>query len=181
MAGRRRTVLLAVLASVGVLLAAVPTFAQVRGGTLRIAMDADNTTMDPHLSTAAVDRQVYNNIYGKLFDIELRSRSDGAAFIDFGDQFLALMKGRTQTHDNARHFGLVVDDKEATRRLLEAAGVEIIPGRRLDFLDPFGNRVEIVQYDQIQFGKRDEVLRGMGLEHEKTDTALAELRDKQMA
>jgi peptide/nickel transport system substrate-binding protein len=72
MAGRRRTVLLAVLASVGVLLAAVPTFAQVRGGTLRIAMDADNTTMDPHLSTAAVDRQVYNNIYGKLFDIDAK-------------------------------------------------------------------------------------------------------------
>jgi len=126
-----------------------------------------------------IDRAL--DFYGRLFDIELRSRSDTAAFIDLGDQFLALMKGRTQTHDNARHFGLVVDDKEATRRVLEAAGIEIIPGRRLDFLDPFGNRVEIVQYDQIQFGKRDEVLRGMGLEHDKTDAALAELRDKQMA
>ena len=125
-----------------------------------------------------IDRAL--EFYGRLFDFELRGRSDTWAFIDIGDQFLALMKGRTQSPDGARHFGLVVDDKDATRRLLEAAGVEIIPGRRLDFLDPFGNRVEIVQYDQIQFGKRDEVLRGMGLEHEKTDAALAELREKHL-
>ena len=125
-----------------------------------------------------IDRAL--EFYGRLFDFELRGRSDTWAFIDIGDQFLALMKGRTQSPDGARHFGLVVDDKDATRRLLEAAGVEIIPGRRLDFLDPFGNRVEIVQYDQIQFGKRDEVLRGMGLEHAKTDAALAELREKHL-
>jgi catechol 2,3-dioxygenase-like lactoylglutathione lyase family enzyme len=126
-----------------------------------------------------IDRAL--EFYGRLFDVELRSRSDNAAFIDIGDQFVALMKGRTQARDGARHFGLVVDDKEATRRALEAAGVEIFPGRRLDFIDPFGNRVEIVQYDQIQFGKRDEVLRGMGLEHEKTDAALAELSEKGLA
>jgi catechol 2,3-dioxygenase-like lactoylglutathione lyase family enzyme len=126
-----------------------------------------------------IDRAL--EFYGRLFDVELRSRSDNAAFIDIGDQFVALMRGRTQARDGARHFGLVVDDKEATRRALEAAGVEIFPGRRLDFIDPFGNRVEIVQYDQIQFGKRDEVLRGMGLEHEKTDAALAELSEKGLA
>ena len=126
-----------------------------------------------------IDRAL--EFYGRLFDVELRSRSDNAAFIDIGDQFVALMKGRTQARDGARHLGLVVDDKEATRRALEAAGVEIFPGRRLDFIDPFGNRVEIVQYDQIQFGKRDEVLRGMGLEHEKTDAALAELSEKGLA
>ena len=126
-----------------------------------------------------VDRAL--EFYGRLFDVELRSRSDNAAFIDIGDQFVALMKARTLARDGARHFGLVVDDKEATRRALEAAGVEIFPGRRLDFIDPFGNRVEIVQYDQIQFGKRDEVLRGMGLEHEKTDAALAELGEKGLA
>jgi lactoylglutathione lyase len=125
-----------------------------------------------------IDRAL--EFYGRLFDVKLRSRSHNAAFIDIGDQFLALMKGRTQSPDRARHFGLVVDDKDATRRVLEAAGVEIIPGRRLDFLDPFGNRVEIVQYDKIQFGKRDEVLRGMGLEHEKTEAALAELREKHL-
>ena len=123
-----------------------------------------------------IDRAL--EFYGRLFDVELRSRSGNAAFIDIGDQFVALMKGRTQARDGARHFGLVVDDKEAARRALEAAGVEIFPGRRLDFIDPFGNRVEIVQYDQIQFGKRDEVLRGMGLEHEKTDSALTELSEK---
>ncbi|HTK93292.1 MAG TPA: ABC transporter substrate-binding protein [Verrucomicrobiae bacterium] len=72
MAGRWRMELLGVLASVGLWLAAAPADAQVRGGTLRIGMDADNTTMDPHLSTAAVDRQVYNNIYGKLFDIDMK-------------------------------------------------------------------------------------------------------------
>jgi predicted enzyme related to lactoylglutathione lyase len=125
-----------------------------------------------------IDRAL--DFYGRLFDLKLRSRSQNAAFIDIGDQFLALMKSPTQSRDGARHFGLVVDDKEATRRALEAAGVEVIPGRRLDFLDPFGNRVEIVQYDQIQFGKRDEVLRGMGLEHEKTEAALAELSDKHL-
>jgi catechol 2,3-dioxygenase-like lactoylglutathione lyase family enzyme len=123
-----------------------------------------------------IDRAL--EFYGRLFDVELRSRSGNAAFIDIGDQFVALMKGRTQARDGARHFGLVVDDREAVRRALEAAGVEIFPGRRLDFIDPFGNRVEIVQYDQIQFGKRDEVLRGMGLEHEKTESALAELSEK---
>jgi len=126
-----------------------------------------------------IDRAL--DFYGRLFDLELRGRMAGAAFIDIGDQFLALMEGRTQPRDGARHFGLVVDDKEAARRVLEAAGVEIMPGRRLDFLDPFGNRVEIVQYDQIQFGKRDEVLHGMGLEHEKTETALAELSEKGLA
>jgi lactoylglutathione lyase len=116
--------------------------------------------------------------YGALFDLELRGRSARAAFVDIGDQFIALMQGRTQPPDGARHFGLVVDDKEAARRALEAAQVEILPGRRLDFLDPSGNRVEIVQYDQIQFTKSGEVLRGMGLDLDKTEDALAELRAK---
>ena len=134
-----------------------------------------------HVALEVDDIERAREFYGGLFDVELRSRSDNAAFIDIGDQFVALMKGRTQARDGARHFGLVVDDKEAARRALEAAGVEIFPGRRLDFIDPFGNRVEIVQYDQIQFGKRDEVLRGMGLEHDKTDAALAELSEKGLA
>jgi catechol 2,3-dioxygenase-like lactoylglutathione lyase family enzyme len=121
------------------------------------------------------------DFYGRLFELELRGRSAGAAFVDLGDQFLALMQGRSQPPDRARHFGLVVDDKEATRRALEAAGAEILPGRRLDFLDPFGNRVEIVQYDQIQFTKADRVLRGMGLELGKSDAAVAELRAKGLA
>ena len=116
--------------------------------------------------------------YDEIFGVELRGRSSRAAFVDIGDQFIALMEGRSQPPDRTRHFGLVVDDKEATRRALEAAGVEILPGRGLDFLDPSGNRVQVVQYDEIQFTKTDQVLAGMGLELEKTEEALAELRAK---
>jgi lactoylglutathione lyase len=123
-----------------------------------------------------IDRAL--EFYGRLFDLRLRGRSRGMAFVDIGDQFVALMQGRSQPPDRARHFGLVVDDKEAARRALEEAGVEILPGRRLDFLDPFGNRVEIVQYDQVQFTKPEHVLRGMGLELGKSESALAELEEK---
>jgi lactoylglutathione lyase len=117
--------------------------------------------------------------YGRFFDFELRGRVPGMAFVDLGDQFLALGEGRSQAPDDHRHFGLVVDDKEATRRALEEAGVEILPGRGLDFLDPWGNRVEIVGYRDIQFTKAPGVLRGMELEGlEKTESALEELRRK---
>ena len=119
--------------------------------------------------------------YGSLFEFTLRGRSPGAAFVDMGDQFLALMEARAEGRDRARHFGLVVDDKEATRRALEAAGVEIRPGRGLDFLDPWGNFVQVVQYDEVQFTKTDNVLRGMGLELDKTDATLAELQAKGLA
>ena len=119
--------------------------------------------------------------YSSLFELRLRGRGAGSAFIDIGDQFLALMGGRGQAADSARHVGLVVDDKEAVRRALEAAGVPILPGPRLDFLDPSGNRVEIVQYDEIQYTKAPEILDAMGLELEKTDAALAELRAKGLA
>jgi lactoylglutathione lyase len=102
--------------------------------------------------------------YGKLFDVEVEERSDSAAFVEMGDQFIALMRGRSQPPDRTRHFGLVVDDKEATRRALEAAGAEVLPGRFLDFLDPWGNRVQVVQYDEIRFTKTAEILRAMGLD-----------------
>jgi catechol 2,3-dioxygenase-like lactoylglutathione lyase family enzyme len=131
------------------------------------------------LEVADLDRSL--DFYGRLFELRLRGRSERAAFIDIGDQFLALMQTRPSgsgAPDATRHFGLVVDDKEATREALIAAGAEILPGRRLDFLDPDGNRVEIVQYDQIQFTKTDEILAGMGLELGKTDAAVAELREK---
>ena len=119
--------------------------------------------------------------YGGLFDFELRGRMAGAAFIDLGDQFIALMERRSDGSDAERHFGLVVDDREATRRALEEAGVEILPGRGLDFLDPWGNRVQVVQYDEVQFTKSPEVLRGMGLALGKTEAALGELRAKGLA
>jgi lactoylglutathione lyase len=117
--------------------------------------------------------------YGRFFDFELRGRVPGMAFVDLGDQFLALGEGRTQAPDDHRHFGLVVDDKEATRRALEEAGVEILPGRGLDFRDPWGNRVEIVGYRDIQFTKAPGVLRGLGLEAlGKSEKAIEELRRK---
>jgi lactoylglutathione lyase len=120
--------------------------------------------------------------YGRLFEFELRSKSETSAFIDLGDQFLALQAGRTQAADETRHFGLVVDDKDAVRNALIAAGVEPLPGRFLDFLDPWGNRVEIVGYDNIQFTKAPNVLRGMGLAHlSKNEKATKELTDKGMA
>ena len=120
--------------------------------------------------------------YGAILDFDLRGKSDNLAFIDLGDQFLALQAGRKQGRDDGRHFGLVVSDKEAVRAALEANGVEIVPGPFLDFLDPWGNRVEIVGYGNIQFSKAPNVLRGMGLESlRKTESALKELADKGMA
>jgi lactoylglutathione lyase len=120
--------------------------------------------------------------YGHLFDFELRSRDENSAFIDLGDQFLALQKGRTQPADDGRHFGLVVDDKEAVRKALAEAGIEPLPGPFLDFLDPWGNRIEIVGYANIQFTKADHVLRGMGMSHlSKTASAIEELAEKGMA
>jgi predicted enzyme related to lactoylglutathione lyase len=120
--------------------------------------------------------------YGRIFAFELRSKSDSMAFIDLGDQFLALQKGRRQPPDDGRHLGIVVDDKEAARAALRAAGVELVPGPFLDFRDPWGNRIEIVGYDNIQFTKASNVLRGMGLSHlSKNANALKELSDKGMA
>ena len=104
------------------------------------------------------------------------------AFIDLGDQFIALQKGRKQPPDDGRHFGLVVDDKEAARQALKAAGVTTLPGPFLDFLDPWGNRIEIVGYDNIQFTKAPNVLRGMGLSRlTKNENARKELAEKGMA
>jgi catechol 2,3-dioxygenase-like lactoylglutathione lyase family enzyme len=120
--------------------------------------------------------------YGRLFDFELRGSVRGMAFIDIGDQFLVLSEGRSQPPDRARHFGLVVDDKDEVRRLLEEAGAEILRGRGLDFRDPWGNHVQVVQYSDVQFSKTDRILTGMGLGGlEKSPAALAELRDKDLS
>lgn len=120
--------------------------------------------------------------YGEFLDFSLRSKSETAAFIDLGDQFLNLAKVEQQPKDNRRHFGLVVTDKEAVRARVEEMGVEMASSRFLDFYDPWGNRVEIVPYDNIQFSKTPHVLRGMGLDGlSKNGKALQELRDKGMA
>ena len=119
--------------------------------------------------------------YHRLFDFDLRGKSTTSAFIDLGDQFLALQKGRTQPADEGRHFGLVVDDKDAVRKALADAGIQPLPGRFLDFLDPWGSRIEIVSYDNVQFTKAPNVLRGMGLTHlSKNETAIQELTEKGM-
>jgi catechol-2,3-dioxygenase len=120
--------------------------------------------------------------YGRFLDFEIDSRSDSAAFIYFGDQFINFAKGREQGPDAKRHFGIAVDDKELVRHALEEMGVELLDTRFLDFLDPWGNRVEITTYTNIQYTKADHILRGMGLAHlTKTEEALTELRTKGMA
>lgn len=135
-----------------------------------------------HVALEVGDIEEALSFYGRIFEFELRGKSADMAFIDLGDQFLALQKGRRQPSDDGRHFGLVVDDKEAVRRALAEAGVEVLPGPFLDFRDPWGNRVEIVGYQNIQFSKAPNVLRGMGLTHlSKSSDAIAELAEKGMA
>ncbi len=135
-----------------------------------------------HVAIEVGDIDAALAFYGRLFDFELRSKSESMAFIDLGDQFLALQKGRSQPADDGRHFGLVVDDKGAARKALADAGINTLAGPFLDFLDPWGNRIEIVGYENIQFTKAPNVLRGMGLAHlSKNDTAIKELTDKGMA
>jgi lactoylglutathione lyase len=134
-----------------------------------------------HIALEVGDLEAALAFYGRILDFEVDRAAGfpGMAFIDMGDQFIALSEGRRQPPDESRHFGLVVDDKEAARAALEEAGAEILPGRFLDFRDPWGNRVQVVQYSDIQFTKAPEVLRGMGLEHlDKGPGALAELREK---
>lgn len=130
-----------------------------------------------HVALEVDDLEEAVEFYTALFQPTAVDRSEEhAAFLEMGDQFLALFERGSREEE--AHFGLVVDDKEATRRALEQAGVEILPGGRLDFHDPSGNRVQVVQYDQIQFTKTDRILRELGLEPQKTDAALAELRAK---
>lgn len=119
--------------------------------------------------------------YGALFEFTLRGKSEHNAFIDLGDQFIQLTRGRTQVADTKRHFGLVVDDREAVRRSMKQLGIKSI-NDRMNILDPWGNRVEIVPYDDCQFTKADHILKGMGAATiEKTASAIEELKKKGMA
>jgi lactoylglutathione lyase len=134
-----------------------------------------------HIALEVGDIEEALAFYGRLFEFKLRGRSDRMAFIDLGGQFIALQKGRKQPADDGRHFWLVVDDKEAARRALREAGVALLDGPFLDFRDPWGNRVEIVDYENIQFTKAPNALRGMGLNHlTKSDSARQQLTDKGM-
>ena len=120
--------------------------------------------------------------YSRFLDFEIHDKNDSEAFIYFGDQFINFTKHSNRKPDEKRHFGIAVDDKELVRRSLEAMGVTLFDGPFLDFLDPWGNRVEITTYTNIQYTKAEHILRGMGLSHlTKTEQALAELRAKGMA
>ena len=133
-----------------------------------------------HVALEVGDLEQALDFYGGLFEFELRGRVPGMAFLDMGDQFLALAEGREGSTDDKRHFGLVVDDREAVRRALKDTEAEMIPRRHgLSFRDPWGNEVEVVQYSDIQFTKAPGVLSGMGLDRlGKSEAALAELREK---
>jgi catechol 2,3-dioxygenase-like lactoylglutathione lyase family enzyme len=131
-----------------------------------------------HIALEVGDLEEALTFYGSLFEFELRGRVPGMAFIDMGDQFIALAEGRSQPPDEGRHFGLVVDDMQRVRAALPDTDAEVLPGRGLDFVDPWGNHVQVIQYSDIQFTKDRAVLAGMGLDLEKSQAALDELAKK---
>lgn len=134
-----------------------------------------------HVALEVGDIERALEFYGSLFEISLRGRGPSMAFIDMGDQFLALSSGRVQSRDDARHFGLVVDDKEAVREAVEANGLEQLPERSggLSFLDPWGNHFQVVDYREIQFERTPGVKHALGIESlEKTPEAQTEISDK---
>ena len=135
-----------------------------------------------HVALEVGNIQEALDFYGGFIEFEISKQSETAAFIYFGDQFINFSLGRKQGPDNERHFGIAVDDKDLARRALEDMGVVFLDGQFMDFLDPWGNRIEITTYTNIQFTKADHVLRGMGLEHlKKNENSILELAKKNMA
>ena len=134
-----------------------------------------------HVALEVGDVEEALAFYGRIFDFTLRGKGEGQAFIDMGDQFLALTQTTAPHEDSHRHVGIVVDDRSTVRERVEEAGGRLIDGPFLDFLDPWGNRIEVVEYARIQFTKAPHVLRGMGLELGKTESANRELAQKGMA
>jgi lactoylglutathione lyase len=134
-----------------------------------------------HVALEVADVEAALALYGRLFEFELRGRAPGAAFIDMGDQFIALMEGRKQAADDERHFGLVVDDMAAVRAAVEREGLTILhPGARgLDFLDPWGNHFQIVAYEAVQFERSPGVKRKLGIEElGKSEAAQREIAER---
>lgn len=114
--------------------------------------------------------------YGRIFELSLRGRAGRMAFVDIGDQFIALAEGRRQEPDDQRHFGLVVDDREQALEAAREAGADV-RGNRIR--DPWGNNLEVVAYEDVQFTKAPGILQGMGLDGlDKTEKAREELRTK---
>jgi lactoylglutathione lyase len=136
-----------------------------------------------HVALEVGDVEAALALYGRLFSFELRGRGPGSAFIDMGDQFLAISEGRAQPPDDTRHFGLVVDDKEAVRAAVVAEGLPLVgQGHRLDFLDPWGNRIEVVAYADIQFERVPPVKSKLGIEElGKTEKARREIAERGLA
>ncbi len=134
-----------------------------------------------HVALEVGDIEAALAFYGRIFDFELRGRGEGMAFVDMGDQFIALMEGRRQAPDDHRHFGLVVNERGPVRAAAEAAGATILPGRGLDFLDPWGNRIQVVEYRDLQFAKTAPVLAHLGVGAGKTAEAMSQLREKGLA
>jgi catechol-2,3-dioxygenase len=132
-----------------------------------------------HVALEVGDVEEALEFYGSVFELSLRGRVPGMAFVDIGDQFVALAAGREQHPDGKRHFGLVVDSKETARQALERVGAQILSGRGLSFLDPWGNHVQVVEYGDVQFTKAPQVLNALGLSKlEKSDEAKRELAEK---
>jgi catechol-2,3-dioxygenase len=135
-----------------------------------------------HVGLEVADIAAALEFYGQLFDFTLRSRSEKSAFMDLGDQFIALFRGESDARDVGRHFGLVVDDPAKVRRKLEGLGVEIMPGPGVDFRDPWGNYWQMVTYGKIQFMKTPAVLRAMGIaDLEKTEASKREIAERGFA
>ena len=135
-----------------------------------------------HVAIEVGDVAAAIEFYGRFLDFQVEEQNDGMAIVYFGDQFINFIRNTDRTPDQMRHFGIAVDDKPLARSTLEAMGVQLLDSRFLDFLDPWGNRVELTTYTNIQYTKADHILRGMGLGHlSKSDEALAELRAKGMA
>ena len=134
-----------------------------------------------HVALEVGDLDAALDLYGRLFGFELRGRVRGMAFLDMGDQFLAVAEGRSQEPDDDRHFGLVVDDVDAAREAVEREGLKVLGGRgqSFDFRDPWGNRFQVVGYRNIQFERTDGVRRKLGIEDvEKTDAAKDEIAER---
>jgi len=135
-----------------------------------------------HIALEVGDVEEALAFYRKIFAFELRGRGTGQAFIDMGDQFIALMETSSSHSDKHRHFGLVVDDRSRVRELAQAAGATLLEGDFLDFIDPWGNRIEVVEYQDIQYTKAPEIMQGMRLPRlEKSADARKQLAEKGMS
>jgi catechol 2,3-dioxygenase-like lactoylglutathione lyase family enzyme len=158
--------------------------AAIAGRMGRMAMEGKKPRLVGinHIAIEVGDIDAALEWYGRIFDFSLRGKGERNAFIDLGDQFinLTLVPDRRAEGVERRHIGFVVDDRTSVKARAEAAGAEMVEGPFLDFLDPWGNRIEIIEYSNIQFTKAPHVLRGMGLALDKNDKAKKELADKGM-